>query len=140
MGISVSRDQRRRAQWQAIHGRVRAVVRPRSRGRVWEVQLSLGGRLSRAGRVSELGRPGSTAGGGGTHRFVREQRRSLGETPEVARAEVILALSNRGISDVEVNCASRNELTGPFIIECEFTQDIESKSDYFAQEEFPLFS
>ena len=61
-------------------------------------------------------------------------------TPEVARAEVILALSNRGISDVEVNCASRNELTGPFIIECEFTQDIESKSDYFAQEEFPLFS
>jgi len=51
-----------------------------------------------------------------------------------------LALSNRGISDVEVNCASRNELTGPFIIECEFTQDRESKSDDFAQEEFPLFS
>ena len=61
-------------------------------------------------------------------------------TPEVARAEVILALSNRGISHVEVNCANRNELTGPFIIECESPQDINSNSDHLAQAEFPLFS
>lgn len=61
-------------------------------------------------------------------------------SPEVARAEIILALSNCGISGIEVNCASRNELTGPFILEDSFSNDQGNESDEFTQEEFPLFS
>lgn len=61
-------------------------------------------------------------------------------SPEVARAEIILALSNCGISGIEVNCASRNELTGPFILEDSFSNDEGNESDEFTQEEFPLFS
>ena len=61
-------------------------------------------------------------------------------SPEVARAEIILALSNCGISGIEVNCASRNELTGPFILEDSFSNDKGNDSNGFTQEEFPLFS
>jgi phosphoribosyl 1,2-cyclic phosphodiesterase len=61
-------------------------------------------------------------------------------SPEVARAEIILALSNCGISGIEVNCASRNELTGPFILEDSFSNDQGNDSNGFTQEEFPLFS
>ena len=61
-------------------------------------------------------------------------------SPEVARAEIILALSNCGISGIEVNCASRNELTGPFILEDSFSNDQGNDSNEFTQEEFPLFS
>ena len=61
-------------------------------------------------------------------------------SPEVARAEIILALSNCGISGIEVNCASRNELTGPFILEDSFSNDQGNESNGFTQEEFPLFS
>lgn len=61
-------------------------------------------------------------------------------SPEVARAEIILALSNCGISGIEVNCASRNELTGPFILEDSFSNDQGNDFNGFTQEEFPLFS
>ena len=44
------------------------------------------------------------------------------------------------ISGIEVNCASRNELTGPFILEDSFSNDQGNESDEFTQEEFPLFS
>ena len=60
-------------------------------------------------------------------------------SPEVARAEIILALSNCGISGIEVNCASRNELTGPFILEDSFSNGQGNDSNGFTQEEFPLF-
>ena len=61
-------------------------------------------------------------------------------SPEVARAEVILALSNLGINDVEVSCASRSETSGPFVIESEINEEQGNNLDGYTQEEFTLFS
>ncbi|MED6298907.1 MAG: MBL fold metallo-hydrolase [Verrucomicrobiota bacterium] len=89
-------------------------------------------------QVAEL--VGSIAGGGMLQRVVLAHLSADCNSPEIAKAEIILALSMKGISGVEVICAKRNQVSGPFMVECSDEKDAQfyEGGDY-SQGEFILF-
>lgn len=89
-------------------------------------------------QVAEL--VGSIAGGGMLQRVVLAHLSEDCNSPEIAKAEIILALSMKGISEVEVICAKRNQVSGPFMVECSDEKDAQfyEGGDY-SQGEFILF-
>ena len=89
-------------------------------------------------QVAEL--VGSIAGGGMLQRVVLAHLSEDCNSPEIAKAEIILALSMKGISGVEVICAKRNQVSGPFMVECSDEKDAQSyEGGDYSQGEFILF-
>ena len=89
-------------------------------------------------QVAEL--VGSIAEGGMLQRVVLAHLSEDCNSPEIAKAEMILALSMKGISGVEVICAKRDQVSGPFMVECSDEKDAQfyEGGDY-SQGEFILF-
>ena len=84
----------------------------------------------------------SIAGGGVLQRVILAHLSEDCNSPEIAKAEMILALSTKGISGVEVICAKRDQISGPFIVECsdeQGTQFHEGGGEGYSQSEFTLF-
>ena len=62
-------------------------------------------------------------------------------SPETAEAEVRSALQRKGIRGIEITCAERDQLSGPFVMN--FSNEVESEvteGEGYAQSEFTLFS
>ena len=109
--------------------------------RPWSLKQRIASRHGHLSNKQTADLIGSIAEGGLLKSVILGHLSNDCNSPEVARAEVILALSNRGVSEVEVNCASRSEISGPYIIEIEVDEEGEEKDlEGYAQEEFPLFS
>ena len=89
-------------------------------------------------QVAEL--VGSIVGGGMLQRVILGHLSQDCNSPEIAKAEIILALSMKGISGVEVICAKRDQVSGPFMVECSDEKDAQfyEGGDY-SQGEFILF-
>ena len=83
---------------------------------------------------------GLIAEGGILERVVLAHLSEDCNSSKIAKAEMILALSMRGISGVEVICAKRDQVSGPFIVEGSGEEDAQfyERGD-FSQDEFTLF-
>ena len=77
----------------------------------------------------------SIAGRGVLQRVILAHLSEDCNSPEIAKAEIILALSMKGISGVEVICAKRDRVSGPFMVEC----SDEEGGEGYSQSEFTLF-
>ena len=108
--------------------------------RPWSLKQRIGSRHGHLSNKQTAGLVGSLAEGGSLKRVILGHLSNDCNSPEVARAEIILALSNLGINDVEVNCANRSETSGPFIIEAEINEEEGNNLGGYTQEEFTLFS
>ena len=83
---------------------------------------------------------GSIAREGSLERVVLAHLSEDCNSPKIAKAEIILALSMKGISGVEVICAKRDQVSGPFTVEGFGEEDaqFDKRGDY-SQGEFTLF-
>ena len=108
--------------------------------RPWSLKQRIGSRHGHLSNKQTAALIGSLAEGGRLKSVILGHLSNDCNSPEVARAEIILALSNLGINDVEVSCASRSETSGPFIIEAEINEEEGNNLGGYTQEEFSLFS
>ena len=108
--------------------------------RPWSLKQRIGSRHGHLSNKQTAELVGSLAEGGRLKSVILGHLSNDCNSPEVARAEIILALSNLGINDVEVSCASRSETSGPFIIEAEINEEEGNNLGGYTQEEFTLFS
>lgn len=108
--------------------------------RPWSLKQRIGSRHGHLSNKQTAALVGSLAEGGRLKSVILGHLSNDCNSPEVARAEIILALSNLGINDVEVSCASRSETSGPFIIEAEINEEEGNNLGGYTQEEFTLFS
>ena len=108
--------------------------------RPWSLKQRIGSRHGHLSNKQTAALVGSLAEGGRLKSVILGHLSNDCNSPEVARAEIILALSNLGINDVEVSCASRSETSGPFIIEAEINEEEGNNLGGYTQEEYTLFS
>ena len=108
--------------------------------RPWSLKQRIGSRHGHLSNKQTAELVGSLAEGGGLKNVIVGHLSNDCNSPEVARAEIILALSNRGINGVQVSCASRSETSGPFIIETNINEEEGKNLGDYTQEEFTLFS
>lgn len=108
--------------------------------RPWSLKQRIGSRHGHLSNKQTAALVGSLAEGGRLKSVILGHLSNDCNSPEVARAEIILALSNLGINGVEVSCASRSETSGPFIIETNINEEEGENLGDYTQEEFTLFS
>ena len=108
--------------------------------RPWSLKQRIGSRHGHLSNKQTAALVGSLAEGGRLKSVILGHLSNDCNSPEVARAEIKLALSNLGINDVEVSCASRSETSGPFTIETNINEEEGKNLGDYTQEEFTLFS
>lgn len=108
--------------------------------RPWPLKQRIASRHGHLSNKQAAELVGSIAGGGMLQRVVLAHLSQDCNSPEIAKAEIILALSMKGISGVEVICAKRDQVSGPFMVECSDEKDAQfyEGGDY-SQGEFILF-
>ena len=108
--------------------------------RPWSLKQRIASRHGHLSNKQAAELVGSIVGGGMLQRVVLAHLSEDCNSPEIAKAEIILALSMKGISGVEVICAKRDQVSGPFMVECSDEKDAQfyEGGDY-SQGEFILF-
>ena len=108
--------------------------------RPWSLKQRIASRHGHLSNKQAAELVGSIVGGGMLQRVVLAHLSQDCNSPEIAKAEIILALSMKGISGVEVICAKRDQVSGPFMVECSDEKDAQfyEGGDY-SQGEFILF-
>jgi len=101
--------------------------------RPWSLKQRIASRHGHLSNKQAAELVASIAGGSMLQRVVLAHLSEDCNSPEIAKAEIILALSMKGISGVEVICAKRDQVSGPFMVECS-----DEGGDY-SQGEFTLF-
>ena len=108
--------------------------------RPWSLKQRIASRHGHLSNKQAAELIGSIAGGGKLERVVLAHLSEDCNSPEIAKAEIILALSMNGISGVEVICAKRDQVSGPFMVECSTKQNAElDEGENYSQGEFTLF-
>ena len=108
--------------------------------RPWSLKQRIASRHGHLSNKQAAELIGSIAGGGKLERVVLAHLSEDCNSPEIAKAEIILALSMKGISGVEVICAKRDQVSGPFMVECSTKQNAElDEGGNYSQGEFTLF-
>ena len=108
--------------------------------RPWSLKQRIASRHGHLSNKQAAELIGSIAGGGKLERVVLAHLSEDCNSPEIAKAEIILALSMKGISGVEVICAKRDQVSGPFMVECSAKQNAQlDEGGNYSQGEFTLF-
>lgn len=108
--------------------------------RPWSLKQRIASRHGHLSNKQAAELIGSIAWGGKLERVVLAHLSEDCNSPEIAKAEIILALSMKGISGVEVICAKRDQVSGPFMVECSTKQNAElDEGGNYSQGEFTLF-
>ena len=108
--------------------------------RPWSLKQRIASRHGHLSNKQAAELIGSIAGEGKLERVVLAHLSEDCNSPEIAKAEIILALSMKGISGVEVICAKRDQVSGPFMVECSTKQNAElDEGGNYSQGEFTLF-
>ena len=108
--------------------------------RPWSLKQRIASRHGHLSNKQAAELIGSIAGGGKLERVVLAHLSEDCNSPEIAKAEIILALSMKGISGVEVICAKRDQVSGPFMVEFSTKQNAElDEGGNYSQGEFTLF-
>ena len=108
--------------------------------RPWSLKQRISSRHGHLSNKQAAELIGSIAGEGKLERVVLAHLSEDCNSPEIAKAEIILALSMNGISGVEVICAKRDQVSGPFMVECSTKQNAElDEGGNYSQGEFTLF-